>query len=110
MVMKERLALDTNIAIDILNGNTLVIQLLEEVSSFFLPVTVCGELLYGYGFQGFASAAILKHGIPAPADSGFCSKIPWRSPDRRRSYTAEPFFPDMDTPSGNPNTALWPEG
>lgn len=45
--MKERLVLDTNIAIDLLNGNTLVIQLLEEVSSFFLPVTVCGELLFG---------------------------------------------------------------
>ncbi|MCB9050781.1 MAG: type II toxin-antitoxin system VapC family toxin [Lewinellaceae bacterium] len=47
MVMKEQLALDTNIAIDILNGNKRVIQLLEEVSTLFLPVTVCGELLFG---------------------------------------------------------------
>ena len=45
--MKEQLALDTNIAIDLLNGNKHVIQLLDEVSALFLPVTVCGELLFG---------------------------------------------------------------
>lgn len=45
--MKEQLALDTNIAIDVLNGNKHIIQLLEEVSTLFLPVTVCGELLFG---------------------------------------------------------------
>lgn len=41
------IALDTNIAIDILNGNEDILYKYEEYSSLYLPVTVCGELLYG---------------------------------------------------------------
>ena len=45
--MNEQLALDTNVVIDILNGNKPIIELFKEVSTLFLPVTVCGELLFG---------------------------------------------------------------
>lgn len=40
-------ALDTNIAIDILNGNPSIIKNLEKVKIICLPVIVVGELLYG---------------------------------------------------------------
>jgi len=41
------IALDTNIAIDLLNGKDDVIQKYEKYLSIYLPVTVCGELLFG---------------------------------------------------------------
>ena len=40
-------ALDTNIAIDLLNGNEDILHRYEKYTSLYLPVTVCGELLYG---------------------------------------------------------------
>ena len=40
-------AIDTNIAIDILNGNNEILRDYDKYASFYLPVTVCGELLYG---------------------------------------------------------------
>ena len=43
----KRIALDTNIAIDILNGNQETINQLRNYELICLPITVCGELLYG---------------------------------------------------------------
>ena len=45
--MKHSIAIDTNIAIDILNGNKKVTEKCFEYESIYLPITVCGELLYG---------------------------------------------------------------
>lgn len=47
MVKVRELALDTNIAIAILNGDKNIIDQLGSVEIFYLPITVCGELLYG---------------------------------------------------------------
>lgn len=45
--MQEKVALDTNIAIDLLNGKSTIIQQLQEVEIIYLPMAVCGELLFG---------------------------------------------------------------
>ena len=44
--MKD-IALDTNAAIDLLNGKSEVTELLKGFDLIFLPVTVVGELLFG---------------------------------------------------------------
>jgi len=41
------IALDTNIAVAILNGKTAIIELLQQFGDIYLPVTVSGELLFG---------------------------------------------------------------
>lgn len=41
------IALDTNIAIDVLNEVPEVIQKLQDYDQLYLPITVTGELLYG---------------------------------------------------------------
>jgi tRNA(fMet)-specific endonuclease VapC len=46
MVMKK-LALDTNVVIAIINGNETIAQLVAQYNILCLPVTVCGELLFG---------------------------------------------------------------
>ena len=43
----KRIALDTNIAVDILNGKDEIIEKLLKYDTFYLPITVCGELLFG---------------------------------------------------------------
>ncbi len=43
----KKVALDTNIAADILNGKTDTIQFVRTFDLIFLPVTVEGELLFG---------------------------------------------------------------
>ncbi|MCE6991008.1 type II toxin-antitoxin system VapC family toxin [Dyadobacter sp. CY323] len=43
----KKIALDTNVAIEILNNNASTIQVLSEFDLIYLPVVVCGELLYG---------------------------------------------------------------
>ena len=43
----NKVALDTNIAIDILNGKRETVDSLGKYDLLFLPVTVCGELLFG---------------------------------------------------------------
>jgi tRNA(fMet)-specific endonuclease VapC len=64
------IALDTNIAIDLLNGKDDVLQKYEKFQSIYLPVTVCGELLFGalnsessknnlLKYRGFISACII---------------------------------------------------
>ncbi len=47
MVKNELVALDTNIVIDILNNKTVTIELLKDYRKVYLPITVCGELLFG---------------------------------------------------------------
>ena len=47
MVSMNTIALDTNIAIDILNGKKDILTKYEKYSTIHLPVTVCGELLFG---------------------------------------------------------------
>jgi len=43
----KRIALDTNIAVEILNGNQDTIERLQKFDALYLPITVCGELLFG---------------------------------------------------------------
>jgi tRNA(fMet)-specific endonuclease VapC len=46
-VVKEKIALDTNIVIDIFNNKKNIIDTLNVYQTIYLPVTVCGELLFG---------------------------------------------------------------
>lgn len=41
------IALDTNIAVDILNGKLAVLELVRQFELVYLPITVSGELLFG---------------------------------------------------------------
>ena len=41
------IALDTNIAVDVLNGKMPIIELLQQFEIIYLPITVNGELLFG---------------------------------------------------------------
>lgn len=46
-MVKEKIAIDTNIVIDIFNNKKNIIDRLNEYQTIYLPVTVCGELLFG---------------------------------------------------------------
>jgi len=46
-MVKDKIALDTNIVIDLLNNKHTVISVLNNYQNIYLPVTVCGELLFG---------------------------------------------------------------
>ncbi len=43
----KKIALDTNIAISLLNGDEEIVQNIKSFDSIYLPITVCGELLFG---------------------------------------------------------------
>lgn len=43
--MVTTVALDTNIAIDLMNGKEETLQFVKQFQTVCLPVTVCGELL-----------------------------------------------------------------
>lgn len=43
----KAVAVDTNIAIEILNGNSAIIERLKRYRVVYIPVTVSGELLFG---------------------------------------------------------------
>jgi tRNA(fMet)-specific endonuclease VapC len=45
--MPGRTCIDTNIAIDILNGNAKILHLLNPYETVALPITVVGELRFG---------------------------------------------------------------
>lgn len=45
--MVKKLALDTNAAIGLLKGEAAVLTVLQRFDILCLPVTVCGELLFG---------------------------------------------------------------
>jgi tRNA(fMet)-specific endonuclease VapC len=45
--MPGRICIDTNIAIDILNGNPKILKFLDTYETIILPITVIGELRYG---------------------------------------------------------------
>lgn len=47
MVKAKRVALDSNIAIDILRGDQITLKFLQTFDTVYLPATVRGELLYG---------------------------------------------------------------
>jgi tRNA(fMet)-specific endonuclease VapC len=47
MVKIEPIALDTNIVIDVLNNNQVIVEALKDYREIYLPITVCGELLFG---------------------------------------------------------------
>ena len=47
MVDRKAVALDTNIAIAVLNGQKAIIEKLAAFEMIYLPVTVSGELLFG---------------------------------------------------------------
>ena len=42
-----KVAIDTNIAIEVLNNNAVTISSLHAFDVIYLPVIVCGELIYG---------------------------------------------------------------
>lgn len=60
MVM-NKVALDTNIAIDLLNGNVNILTQMNQYDLVCLPVTVCGELLFGAKNSGKAKANESKY-------------------------------------------------
>lgn len=43
----KKIALDTNVAISLLNGNREIVEKVKSFDSIYLPITVCGELLFG---------------------------------------------------------------
>ena len=45
--MKEKIALDTNVVIDVFNNRQNTITLLNTFQTIYLPITVCGELMFG---------------------------------------------------------------
>jgi len=45
--MAVKIALDTNIAIEVLNNNIQTINTIRQFELIYLPITVCGELLFG---------------------------------------------------------------
>lgn len=45
--MPGRICLDTNIAIDILNGSAKILHFIDPYDYIFLPITVIGELRFG---------------------------------------------------------------
>lgn len=51
----SKIALDTNIAIEVLNSNEFTIEILRQFDLIYLPIIVCGELLYGAKNSGKAS-------------------------------------------------------
>jgi len=55
------IALDTNIAIDILCGKEDVIRKYENYTVLYLPVTVCGELLFGAANSGNSKRNLVKY-------------------------------------------------
>jgi tRNA(fMet)-specific endonuclease VapC len=46
-MVKEKVALDSNVVIDIFNNRQSIIALLNNFQTIYLPITVCGELLFG---------------------------------------------------------------
>jgi tRNA(fMet)-specific endonuclease VapC len=53
--MVKRIAIDTNVAIAILNNQLTVIESLKKFQVVCLPVTVCGELLFGAKNSGLSA-------------------------------------------------------
>jgi len=47
MVKNEEIALDSNIVIDVLNNKKAIVESLQNYRKVSLPITVCGELLFG---------------------------------------------------------------
>ena len=45
--MVKHIAIDTNIAIALLNNQTAVFSILNKFDVIYIPITVCGELLFG---------------------------------------------------------------
>ena len=45
--MVKHIAIDTNIAIALLNNQTNVFSVLNKFDVIYIPITVCGELLFG---------------------------------------------------------------
>lgn len=43
----DKIALDTNVVIDLFNNKLNTIALLNRYQTIYLPITVCGELLFG---------------------------------------------------------------
>ncbi len=45
--MVKHIAIDTNIAIALLNNQTTIFSILNKFDIIYIPITVCGELLFG---------------------------------------------------------------
>jgi len=59
--MVKRIALDTNVAIAILNNQTSIISFLSQFEVIYLPITVVGELLFGAKNSGLAARNLKKY-------------------------------------------------
>ena len=47
MVKNEEIALDSNIVIEVLNNKKTIVESVKDYRKVYLPITVCGELLFG---------------------------------------------------------------
>ena len=59
-MMLGKICIDTNIAIDILNGNAKILKFLDTYESILLPITVIGELRFGAYRSAKKSADLVK--------------------------------------------------
>ena len=59
--MSGRVAIDTNIAIKLLNGNEAIDNFLSEYSEICLPVIVVGELIFGAMNSKHAEENLARH-------------------------------------------------
>jgi tRNA(fMet)-specific endonuclease VapC len=50
MVKNEEIALNSNIVIDVLSNNKAIVESVKDYGKVYLPITVCGELLFGAKF------------------------------------------------------------
>lgn len=57
----DKIALDTNVAIDMLNGKTDIISIVSQYDSIFIPVIVTGELLFGAKNSGKSELNLRKY-------------------------------------------------
>lgn len=45
-------ALDTNVVVDYLRKKEYIVQRVEQIERIYLPVVVCGELIFGASISG----------------------------------------------------------
>jgi tRNA(fMet)-specific endonuclease VapC len=53
--MVKRIAIDTNVAIAVLNNQLPIVESLKKFQVVCLPITVCGELLFGAKNSGLSA-------------------------------------------------------
>lgn len=59
--MVNKIALDTNIAIALLNNQTEIYNVLSKFDIIYLPITVCGELIFGAKNSNLAAKNLKRY-------------------------------------------------